>query len=424
MENIKITPSELKGAIHIPPSKSLSHRAVIAAGLAKGSSKIDNILNSDDILATSKAMEALGISMSIEGESLVIKGADELRVLTNKINCIESGSTLRFLIPLALLTGEDLVFEGRGKLKTRPLDAYFKIFDQQNINYEYPNELPLKVQGKLKPGEFEITGDVSSQFITGLMFALPLLNGDSKIIITSPLESKGYVDLTLDILKRFGVEIQNEDYRIFHIKGNQKYSASDYRVEGDYSQAAFWLVAGTLAGEIECLDINEQSFQGDKVIVDIIKKMGGNIVVQEDSVKVKASKTHGITIDAAQCPDIVPILAVLAALSDGETKIINAGRLRIKESDRLKAVTTELNKLGGHVIEKEDGLVIYGKEILTGGIVDSWDDHRIAMAMAIASIRCKEPVIITNSHAVSKSYPGFFQDFKMLGGKFHEWSMG
>ncbi len=424
MENVKIIPSELNGILSIPSSKSLSHRAVIAAGLANGTSKIENLLHSDDISATSKAMEAFGITMGTEGDSLIVQGQNKLRVLSAEIDCIESGSTLRFLIPIALLTGEAVSFQGRGKLRTRPLDSYFKIFEEQNINYKYHNQLPLRVKGKLKPGSFEITGDVSSQFITGLLFVLPLLDGDSKIMITSPLESKGYVDLTLDVLARFGIEVDNDGYRVFHIKGNQKYRAHNYRVEGDFSQAAFWMVAGTLGGEIECLDINKNSFQGDKVIMDIIRKMGGNILIQKDRAKVRAAKTHGITIDASQCPDIVPVLAVLAALSEGKTEIINGARLRIKESDRLKAVATELNKLGAEVFEKEDGLVIYGKDMLQGGTVDSWDDHRIAMAMAIASIKCKNPVIITNSHAVSKSYPGFFGDFKMLGGKFDEWSVG
>ena len=424
MQHIKIIPSTLQGTIHIPPSKSLSHRAVIAAGLADGLSRIENLLHSDDIAVTCKAMESFGIKMDKVGNSLQIQGSNTLEVYNSEIDCLESGSTLRFMIPIALLTGKKVSFHGRGQLRTRPLDTYFNIFKQQNISYEYPGHLPLTVNGNLKPGDFQVEGDVSSQFITGLLFTLPLLDGDSRIMMTSPLESKGYVDLTLDILIRYSINIQHDEYKTFYIKGNQKYKAADYRVEGDYSQAAFWIVAGTLGGEIDCVDLNEKSFQGDSVIVDIVKKMGGSLSIENNKVKVRPSKTRGMTVDASQCPDIVPILTVLAALSEGKTEIINAARLRIKESDRLKAMATELNKLGANVLEQADGLVIHGTDTLKGGVVDSWNDHRIAMALAIASIRCTEPVVITNSHAVSKSYPGFFQDFKEVGGKYHEWYMG
>lgn len=424
MKHVKIIPNLLRGTIKIPPSKSLSHRAVIAGGLAHGSSKINNLLYSDDITATCEAMKTFGINMNRIGEALEINGPTQLEVKQREIECLESGSTLRFLIPIALLTGQEVSFHGRGKLVTRPLDAYFKIFNEQNISYDYKGSLPLTLRGRLKSGDFYITGDVSSQYITGLLFVLPLLDGDSRIIITSPLESKGYVDLTLDILNKFSVKVENEEYKTFHIKGNQRYRATDYRVEGDYSQAAFWIVAGTLGERIECLDLNKDSSQGDKAVVDIVKAMGGNISIGNHTTIVKTAKTHGVTIDAAQCPDIIPVLTVLAALSEGRTEIINAVRLRIKESDRLKAITTELNKLGADVCELSEGLVINGKNALKGGVVESWDDHRIAMALSIASIKCTEPVIIKNSHAVSKSYPGFFQDFGLVGGKYHEWNMG
>ena len=220
--------------------------------------------------------------------------------------------------------------------------------------------LPLTVKGPLQSGEYTLPGDVSSQFISGLLFALPLLKGDSKIVITTELESKGYVDLTLDILNKFGVKVQNNNYQEYIIPGNQSYKPIDYRVEGDFSQAAFWLCAGVLDGEIECKDLNFKSFQGDKVIIDILKSMGANIEEGTDSVKAYKSKTKGIVIDASGCPDLVPILAVMGALSEGTTEIINAGRLRIKESDRLKAITTELNKLGAKV-DRERRFFVYNR---------------------------------------------------------------
>lgn len=425
MKNIRITPSPLKGDINIPPSKSLAHRAVICAGLSEGISNIDNIIFSDDIKATTMGMESFGMEVSRKDDSISIKGKPELNIIKNIINCNESGSTLRFLIPIALLTGREISFEGRGKLVSRPLDVYYEMFKNQGIEYKNDNgHLPLMVKGVLKPGAFYVKGNISSQFITGLMFALPLLNGDSKIIVTTELESKGYVDLTIDCISKFGVKIENKNYKEFHIKANQKYISRDYRVEGDFSQAAFWIVAGILGANIKCKNLNLKSLQGDKAIINIVKEMEANIRISEDFVEACESQTKGIVIDASECPDLVPILSVLGALSEGTTKIINAERVRIKECDRLKAMKTELTKVGADIEETEDGLIIRGKSTLKGGIVDSWNDHRIAMAMAVASIKCEEPIIITNSSAVRKSYPEFWEDFKMLGGNIDEWSLG
>ncbi|MGY0374162.1 3-phosphoshikimate 1-carboxyvinyltransferase [Clostridium sp. JNZ J1-5] len=434
MENIKITPSPLKGEISIPPSKSLAHRAVICGGLSEGVSNIENIIFSDDIKATIRGMESLDVKVkdnssrednSLKRKKLVIEGKSKLKLTKDTIDCIESGSTLRFLIPIALLTGEEVTFKGRGKLVSRPLNIYYDIFQEQGIVYENNNgELPLKIKGNLKPDTFYVKGNVSSQFITGLMFSLPLLSEDSKIVMTTELESKGYVDLTIDCLEKFGIKIENRNYKEFYVKGNQKYISRDYRVEGDFSQAAFWIVAGILGASIKCNDLNIDSLQGDKAILNIVEQMGADIKISEGQIEVKESNTSGIVIDASECPDLVPVLATLAALSEGTTKIINAERVRIKECDRLKAMATELNKIGGEVEELKDGLIIKGKSSLKGGIVDSWNDHRIAMAMAVASIKCDEPLIITNSGAVKKSYPQFWEDFKMLGGVVDEWSMG
>lgn len=426
MENLKITPSPLKGEINIPPSKSLAHRAVICAGFSDGLSNVDNIIFSEDIRATIRGMESLGVKVENKDDnSLKIQGKSKLELINKNIDCTESGSTLRFFIPMALLTGGEVTFTGRGKLVSRPLDVYYEIFEKQGIEYENnKGNLPLTVKGKIKPDTFYVKGNISSQFITGLMFTLPFLDGDSKIVITTELESKGYVDLTIDCLEKFGVKIENKDYKEFLIKGNQKCKNRDYRVEGDFSQAAFWIVAGILGSNIKCKDLNINSLQGDKEIIDIVRKMGADINIYEEYIEVKESRTKGIIIDAAECPDLVPVLAVLGALSEGTTKIINAERLRIKECDRLKAMATELSKIGADIEELEDGLIIRGKKSLKGGIVDSWNDHRIAMSMAVASIKCEEPIVITNSKAVKKSYPHFWEDFKSLGGNIDEWSMG
>ncbi|MBU2700862.1 3-phosphoshikimate 1-carboxyvinyltransferase [Sporomusaceae bacterium BoRhaA] len=417
MATITIIPNLLSGNIHIPPSKSLSHRAVICAALANGTSCIKGLIFSDDITATIDAMKALGTEISQEKDSVLIRSNGSLTPQKDIIDCCESGSTLRFLIPLAL-TNHSITFTGRGKLIERPLDTYYKIFDEQQIAYQTTQgNLPLSVTGQLKPGYFRLRGDISSQFITGLLFTLPRLESNSKINLTTPLESQGYIDLTLTMLERFGIHVTNNDYQEFIIPGNQRYTSQNYHVEGDYSQAAFWLAAGLIGSSVCCLDLNPHSVQGDKVIIDILNKLGGNITFGTNSITATPSKTSGIEINAAQCPDLVPILAVLAAVSEGTTHIVQAGRLRLKESDRLHAITQELNKLGADIHEGSDFLTIQGRKELTGGIVDSWNDHRIAMALAIASLRCHESVTIQNSSCVNKSYPDFWKDFAELGGK-------
>jgi 3-phosphoshikimate 1-carboxyvinyltransferase len=357
--------------------------------------------------------------------TLKVTGSSNLKLLQNQIDCCESGSTLRFLVPIFLIHHNNVTFKGKGKLVSRPLNEYYKIFDKQGMAYSTTfGNLPLTVNGSLKADEFEIKGNVSSQFLTGLLFALPLLKDNSTIKITSTLESKGYVDLTLDVLNKFSIHVTNDNYNEFHISGNQEYKSRDYRVEGDFSQAAFWLVAGSIGGKISCLDLNPDSLQGDKEILDILKRMNATVNVSSDSVYIETSKMKHTLIDGSQCPDIIPVLAVLASLSEGTTEIINAGRLRIKESDRLTAITSELKKLGADITEKDDGLIINGKKELNGGEVTSWNDHRIAMSLAIASLRCKNDVIIRDSSCINKSYPTFWQDFKKLGGKINEWSLG
>lgn len=431
MGSLKLYPKNLKGEVKIPPSKSMAHRAVICAALGDGVSKITNIDLSDDIIATIDAMRSIGAVINNNSEYIEIKGikAKDLsleRDYERVIDCNESGSTLRFLVPIALAFEGVTRFVGKGNLGKRPLNTYYEIFDAQGIKYEYKEGiLDLVTSGQLRSGEFKVKGNISSQFITGLLFSLPLIEGDSKIIITTELESKGYIDLTLSALKDFGIEIINRNYEEFIIKGNQSYKSRDYRVEGDYSQGAFFLSADAIGAEVNILDLKEDSLQGDKEVIDILTRMGVAIIKEEKYTKGKVQVLKSTLIDASQCPDIIPVLAVVAALSEGRTEIINAGRLRIKECDRLNAVTLELNKLGARIEEKAEGLIIDGVKEFKGGVnVWSHKDHRIAMSLAIASIKCKEPIILEDYECVSKSYPHFFEDFKMLGGSFDEWSMG
>ena len=424
---IKIKPSTLNGTIKIPPSKSYSHRAVIAAALAESKdnrkSKIDNLKFSVDITTTTDIMENWGAKINREESSLEIVGNSGKVVPRDKyVQCNESGSTIRFLIPIGITNENELIFDGKGKLVDRPFDSYYRIFDEQEIFYKNENgKLPLEVKGKLKAGNYEIDGNISSQFITGLLYALPLLDGDSKLIINKNLESKGYIDLTMEILKLAGIKIKNNDYKSFEIKGNQKYKPFDYTVEGDYSQVAFWIVAGIISAnrdnEIKCLHVNKNSLQGDREIIEIVERIGAKLEIFDDYLIVKPSKTKGTVIDISQCPDIAPILTVLGALSEGETRIINGERLRIKESDRITSIKTELNKLGANVNEEGDSLIIQGVERFNGGVtVNAWNDHRIAMSLAIASSRCEKEIVLEEAESVRKSYPHFWDDFVKMGG--------
>ena len=423
---IKIKPGNLKGTIEIPPSKSYSHRAVIAAALAENGkkSKIDNLKFSVDITTTTDIMENWGAEIErFESALEIIGNGGKVAPRDKYVQCNESGSTIRFLIPVGITSENELVFDGKGKLVDRPLDSYYRIFDKQGLKYETTDgKLPLTVNGKLKPGNYEIDGNISSQFITGLLYALPLLEGDSKLIINKNLESKGYVDLTLEILKLAGIEIVNNDYKSFDIRGNQTYKPFDYTVEGDYSQVAFWIVAGIISAnrdnEVKCFHVNKNSLQGDREIIEIVTRMGAKLEIFDDYVIVKPSKTKGTVIDISQCPDIGPVLTVLAALSEGETRIINGERLRIKESDRITSIKTELNKLGGNVSEEGDSLIIQGVEGFRGGVtVNAWNDHRIAMSLAVASTRCEKEIILEEAESVRKSYPHFWDDFEKMGGE-------
>lgn len=434
MGNFKIYPTKLSGEVKIPPSKSMAHRAVICAALGDGISKVTNIDYSDDIIATIAAMSSLGAKITKKEDYLEvygIKNPENMEVNSVQgeriIDCNESGSTLRFLVPIAALFDGVNRFVGRGNLGKRPLDTYYNIFNEQNIKYTYKEGiLDLKTEGKLQAGEFRVKGNISSQFITGLLFTLPLLDGDSKIIITTEMESKGYIDLTLSAIKDFGVEIINNNYEEFIIRGNQTYKSRDYRVEGDYSQSAFFFCADALSNNVVLNDLKLDSLQGDKEVIDILERMGLKINSKNNGlIGTINEKLKATTIDGSQCPDIIPVVSLVAALSEGTTEIINAGRLRIKECDRLAAVTSELNKLGAKITEKEDGLIIEGVKELKGNVeVWSHKDHRIAMTIAIASTMCKEPIILKDYECVSKSYPQFWDDFKNVGGVFDEWNLG
>lgn len=383
---LTITPARLAGVITPPPSKSQAHRVLIAAALAGEGSVIHNLAQSQDIEATQRCMDALRQT----GEELPL------------LDCGESGSTLRFLIPVALALRGGGCFTGRGRLMERPQKPYFDLFDEKGI-FRAQKDGVLTVKGRLTPGEYCLPGDVSSQFITGLLYALPLLEGDSKIILTTDLESRNYVDMTLEALAAFGVRAEWMDDQTLNVPGRQTYRPAEATVEADWSQAGFWYAARGLGNQVEITGMNLASTQGDRRIVPYYDLLRGNGTVE---------------LDVSQCPDLVPALSAHAALRAGEvTRIVNAGRLRIKESDRLAAVREELNRLGAQVAEGPDSLTITGVEALSGGAADSHNDHRIAMMVAVAATRCIAPVTLAGAESVRKSYPNFWEDYARLGGK-------
>jgi len=415
MNESKLIQAFPAGTVRIPPSKSLSHRALICAGLAalqsSGESCLRQIGNSEDIEATMSCMKQLGINYSIQSDGTILVQPDPAAAKAAVMDCRESGSTLRFLLPLAAIDGTRRTLTGQGRLMERPMEIYETIFARKDLYYQREGST-LTVQGPLLSGDYHLPGNVSSQFISGLLFALPLLQGDSRIILTTPLESAAYVDLTLDTMKSFGITIEQPDACTYRIPGSQCYQPQYYTVEGDYSQAAFFLAAGALGQSVKCDGMHPESIQGDAAIIDILKRMGAEVFWQGGYLQALPSQLRGIDIDVREIPDLVPPLAVLLSLAEGTSHIVNAGRLRIKESDRLSAMTSELRKLGALVEEGENSMTITGRPSLDGGQTDAHGDHRIAMAMAVAAIRCEAPVSLSGWQHVSKSYPGFWEDFE------------
>jgi len=414
MEDIKVVERFPDGLVTPPPSKSLGHRAVISAALAAfgdapGESEVRNLGNSEDITATLLGVRALGAQWEIRGDHLYVpKGRGKREA---KVDCGESGSTLRFLLPIAALEEGETVFTGRGRLLERPLDVYDGVFAQGGVEFTH-NRNEARVRGPLRGGVYSLPGNVSSQFVSGLLFALPLAEEDSEIRLTTSLESGAYVDLTLDVIRSFGVKIEQKDAASYRIKGGQVYLPRIYEVEADYSQAAYFLSAAALGRKVKCKGLNPESRQGDRAILRVLREMGAEILWKDDIVSVQARELAAVTVDAREIPDLIPPIAVLCSLGQGTSKIVNAGRLRLKESDRLHAMARELAKLGAQVIEGEDSLIITGAPRLKGGQADAWGDHRIAMSMALAAIRCDGPVELTGWQSVKKSYPNFWCDFE------------
>lgn len=388
--NVTILPGTLKGAVTPPSSKSQTHRAVLALMLAQGERKLSNLAVSQDIQATQDCVAALKSGQPAQADGLPL------------LDCGESGSTLRFLIPVALAVRGGGHFIGRGRLMERPQGPYIRLFEEKGILWKQEKAC-LTVAGQLEPGVYALPGNVSSQFITGLLYALPLLPGDSRIVLTTPLESRGYVDMTLDMLRRFDIKVEEQEDG-FLVPGNQTYQARDLTLEADWSGAAFWYAANFLGAQVDIQGLNPDSVQGDRQIGTLYWKL---------------ARPGAVDIDLSQCPDLAPPLAVMAAVRKGTTRFVNAGRLRMKESDRLETIARTLSALGAKAQVGEDTLTLEGVDHLEGGTVDGCNDHRIAMMAAVAAVACKEPVTILGAECVKKSYPRFWEDYTALGGEVH-----
>jgi len=417
--NIKIQPSPLSGTLPAVASKSMAHRLLICAALADSPSTITCAETSADIEATVRCLTALGSRILYDGGAFHIDPLPRPVAGERALDAGESGSTLRFLLPVACALGAEATFYMSGRLPERPLSPLYEELISHGCAISAPGFTPIRTGGRLKSGNYTIHGGVSSQFISGLLFALPLTEGESVIRITGDVESRPYVDMTVDALRRSGVAIRTDaDGRVYRVSGNQRYAPeSAATVEGDWSNAAFWLCLGAVGTrEITVTNLNLKSLQGDKSIMELLIRFGARVASLENGVTVSRGALRGIEIDAGNTPDLVPALAAVASVAEGRTVIKNAGRLRLKESDRLKTTASTLGALGADISETDDGLVIRGKNRLNGGTADSHGDHRIAMAAAVAASVCRQPVIIQGAEAVQKSYPGFFEDYQALGG--------
>lgn len=424
--DMRIFPGPLAGSIEAVASKSEAHRLLICAALADGVTDIDCNTTSQDIDATAACMRALGARVTRTKKGFrvvpVPAGSPEHGAL---LDCGESGSTLRFLLPVVAALGCDASLTGHGRLPERPLSPLYEELVAHGTLLGPQGNMPLAVCGKLESGRYAIAGNVSSQYVSGLLLAAPLMDGGCEVLVTEPIESLPYIDITVAALAQFGVEVARERFDdgerrglLFRVPSSSRlHTPGQVRVGGDWSNAAFWLAAGALSKDgvtVEGVDL--RSTQGDRAILAALAMLGARVERGASSVTVRPDALRGCKLDVRSCPDLVPPLAAVAACAQGTTTICGAERLRIKESDRLQTVSEAVRALGGRVDQTTDGLVIEGVAELSGGVANAANDHRIAMMSAVLATRAQGPSVIRGAQCVAKSYPAFFEDFRELGG--------
>ena len=429
-----IEPKALSGEIAAPSSKSEAHRLLICAAIAEGTTNVECATSSRDIDATIDCLEALGarITRTKDGYRVVPvprSSACPSRVEARAdapLDCCESGSTLRFMLPIACALGSGASLTGQGRLPERPLSPLYERLVEHGAHLSEQGAFPLRVSGCLRGGTFELPGNVSSQYVSGLLMAAPLTGDSVEVVVSEPVESRPYIDLTTSALAAFGVSVSEtvsftsdgRPARSWQIQAPATMvSPGSVRVGGDWSNAAFWLAAGALAGSgVAVLGLDPQSPQGDKNALAALSLLGARVLRRRDGAACSPGELSARTIDVRDIPDLVPPLAAVAAFAHGTSRFVGAERLKIKESDRLASVSNAINSLGGRASQTADGLVIEGREALPGGTVDAMNDHRIAMMAAIMAARCTGAVTIKGAECVSKSYPAFFEDLVELGG--------
>lgn len=413
--NQTVFPGPRTGSVRIPASKSQAHRLLICAALGAQPVALQCDGVSADIAATARCLRALGADITDDGAGTfrIVPIAGEMPAHAD-LFCGESGSTLRFLLPVVGTLGADVTFHMAGRLPERPLSPLDAVLTAHGMTIRRDGA-QLHVAGQLRPGAYELPGDVSSQYISGLLMALPRLPGESTLAVTGKLESAGYIAMTEDALRLSGIRLQKSG-RTYTIPGGQTARLpAQCHVEGDWSNAAFFLCMGALSpAGVTVTGLSAASSQGDRAVLDVLRRFGADVHETQDAVTVRRGALRGVTIDAAPIPDLIPVLSVVAALADGETQIVNAARLRLKESDRLESTAAMLRALGGQVEVHDSGLTITGRKMLTGGTVDPQHDHRIAMAAATAACGSAAPVTVRDRACIEKSYPRFWTDLSAL----------
>lgn len=411
----------LSGEVYAPPSKAYTHRMLIAALLSGGASKLSNPLVSDDTQATLRAVEAFGAKVKLQEGCWIIEGTTQPTTPKNPIDCGESGTTLRFMLAVAGLANGLSTFSLGSSLQRRPFAPLLQSLEQLGVESSFQRSEKgsfIEIQGgEINGGKVTIRGDVSSQFISGLLFACPKATKDTEILITTRLESKYYVQMTVEVLDKHDIRVSiSDDFTQLQIPSDQNYNPCNHEVPGDFSSAAFLLAAAAItSSKLKVKNLDYNTTQGDKVILNMLKEMGSKVRVGDDCVEIEVEELNAIDVDAKDIPDLVPVCAVLACCSKGASRIYNARRLRYKESDRLSSLDTELRKMGAEIVVNEDGLIIKGPCKMHGAAIDPHNDHRIAMACAVASLAASGETKIQNSECINKSYPNFFNDLRLLG---------
>ncbi len=413
---LHVRASTTGGTVHAPPSKSYTHRAIVLAALSRGDSRLGNPLLSGDTLATLRGMEQFGAITRMDGRDLVVRGG-KLRSPSGPIDCANSGTTIRLLSGIASLLKNDVTLTGDESLRERPMKPLLAALTEMGVkavsakNDGFP---PITIRGPNHGRWTHIKGDISSQFISSLLISSALKELDTEIVITTPLTSRPYVEITRDMMARHDVT-STETKNGYRVLGGQRYRPRDYAIPGDYSSASFPLVAAALTGKVMVTGLDPQDKQGDRAVLDVLRRFGASVSVSGEAVTVEKGELHGTAVDVGDMPDAFPILAVLATQAKGTTELTNAKHLRFKESDRIETTTSFLRLMGADIEERDDGCVIRGPTKLKGRSINPSGDHRILMAAAIAGLVADGTTTISEGDCYRVSYPGFVTDMRTLG---------